>query len=284
MKKMIIICFSLMNLPVNAQEKKTDSIVKDTVSNWTKKGVFTLLFNQSSFSNWVGGGENAISGTVSINYDFNYKKENWNWDTKIITKYGISKISGNETRKTDDYFEFNSLVGKRASKNWSYSFFVNVRSQFTTGYDYTTNPKTETSRFFAPGYLTFGPGIAYNKSANFKINLAPSTLKATFVSSSFSGQYGTNIGKTPHYELGFYASVFYKAIVMKNVSVENIFDAYTNYLDKPQNIDINYQLNIVMQINKYLATNLNFHTIMDTNISGRVQFKEVFGLGVNYIF
>ena len=39
-----------------------------------------------------------------------------------------------------------------------------------------------------------------------------------------------------------------------------------------------------MQINKYLSTNLNLHTIVDDNASSKVQFKEVFGLGVNYIF
>jgi hypothetical protein len=36
----------------------------DSISNWTKKGTFTLLFNQASFSNWIAGGENAVSGTV----------------------------------------------------------------------------------------------------------------------------------------------------------------------------------------------------------------------------
>ena len=59
---------------------------------------------------------------------------------------------------------------------------------------------------------------------------------------------------------------------------------YANYLDNPQNIDIDYQLSFVMQINKYLSTNLNFHTIVDDNATSKVQFKEVFGLGVNYIF
>jgi hypothetical protein len=66
--------------------------------------------------------------------------------------------------------------------------------------------------------------------------------------------------------------------------MENIVNIYTNYLEKTQNFDVNYQLNFVMQINKYLSTNLNFHTIVDDNASSKVQFKEVFGLGVNYIF
>ena len=279
MKKIIIVCFVLAGLSINAQEKKADS-----TSNWTKKGAFTLLFNQSSFSNWIAGGENSVAGTVSVNYDFNYKSRDWSFDNKLIAKYGISNISGSGTRKTDDQFELNSLLGKKASTNWSYSFFTNIRTQFTTGYDYSTPTKTETSGFFAPGYITFGPGMLYKKSDNFNINLSPLSSKATLVSNQFAGLYGTDPGKTSRYELGFYAALYYKAVLMENVTIENIFNAYSNYLETPQNIDINYQVNFIMQINKYLSTNLSFHMIVDDNASSQVQFKEVFGLGVNYIF
>jgi len=279
MKKIIVMCFILAGLSINAQEKK-----EELTSNWTKKGVFSLLFNQSSFSNWIAGGENSVAGTVSVNYDFNYKGDNWSWDNKIISKYGLSNISGTGTRKTDDLFEFNSLLGKKASKYWSYSFLLNVRTQFTTGFDYSTSPETETSEFFAPGFVTLGPGMVYKKSDNFNINLSPATTKVTFVSNRFAGQYGTDPGETSRYELGFYASMYYKATLMENVSIENIFNAYSNYLEDAQNIDLNYQINLVMQINKYLSTNLNLHMIVDDNVSSRVQFKQLFGLGVNYIF
>jgi hypothetical protein len=66
--------------------------------------------------------------------------------------------------------------------------------------------------------------------------------------------------------------------------MENIFNAYSNYLEDPQNIDLNYQINFVMQVNKYLSTNLNLHMIVVDNASSGVQFKQLFGLGVNYIF
>lgn len=281
MKKLIIFCIVLSSFTVFAQEKKADSL-----SHWKKNGVFTLLFNQSNFSNWVSGGENTISGTVSVNYDFNYKKDDWAWDNRIIAKYGINRIEG-ETKKTDDLFEFNTLVSKKATEHWSYSFFANIRSQFSIGYDYDATPIEETSGFFAPGYLTFGPGMIYKKSDNFNINLSPLTSKATFVSKKFTATdkaFGVNQGETLRYELGFYASVYYKVDLMKNVSMENIFNAYSNYIEDMKNIDINYQINFVMQVNKYLSTNLNLHMIADDNASTRVQFKQVFGLGVNYIF
>ena len=48
MKKILLIGIVLAGMSINAQNKKIDS-----TSNWTKKGTFTLLFNQATFSNWI---------------------------------------------------------------------------------------------------------------------------------------------------------------------------------------------------------------------------------------
>ena len=275
----IALLLVILTSTVSAQEKPIEN-----TSNWKKKGNISFLLNQSSFSNWIAGGDNTVAGNLGINYDFNYAKNDLTWDNKLILAYGINNVKGNGTRKTDDRFEFNSLVGKKAKGNWSYSMFLNFKTQFTNGYDYTKTPKVKTSAFLAPGYLSFGPGMLWKKSDNFKINLAPITSKITMVSDEFSGQYGTDLGKNTRYEFGFNGSLNYKATVMENITMENILNVYSNYLESPQNIDIDYQLSFVMQINKYLSTNLNLHTIIDDNASSKVQFKEVFGLGVNYIF
>jgi len=277
-KKITIALLLIAAIQIKAQEK-----TNKPTSNWKKTGNISFLVNQSSFSNWISGGENTVSGNLGVNYDFNYSKENTTWDNKIILAYGLNNVKGNGTRKTDDRFELNSLYGKKATGNWSYSFFLNFKTQFTNGYDYKTTPKIKTSAFLAPGYLSFGPGMLWKKSNNFKINLAPITSKITIVSDEFSGQYGTYLGKNTRYEFGFNGSLNYKTTIMENITMENILNVYANYLDKPQNIDLDYQLNFIMQINKYLSTNLNFHTIVDDNATSKVQFKEVFGLGVNYI-
>ena len=71
---------------------------------------------------------------------------------------------------------------------------------------------------------------------------------------------------------------------MENVSVENILNLYSNYLEEAKNVDIDYQLNIVMKINKYLSTNFAFQTIYDDNAFRGFQTKQIIGLGVNYGF
>ena len=71
---------------------------------------------------------------------------------------------------------------------------------------------------------------------------------------------------------------------MANVSLENTLNVYSNYLDQAQNIDVDYQLNVVMKINKYLATNLALQTIYDDNAFRGFQTRQVLGLGVNFGF
>jgi hypothetical protein len=66
--------------------------------------------------------------------------------------------------------------------------------------------------------------------------------------------------------------------------MENILNLYSNYLEKPENVDIDYQMNLVMKINKYISTNVAFQALYDDNARGAFQIREVFGLGVNYGF
>lgn len=132
----------IVAIQIQAQEN-----TEKLTSNWEKTGNISFLVNQSSFSNWISGGGNTVSGNLGINYDLNYSKENTTWDNKMILAYGLNNVKGSGTRKTDDRFELNSLYGKKAKRNWSYSFFLNFKTQFTNGYDYKTTPKVKPRRF-----------------------------------------------------------------------------------------------------------------------------------------
>jgi hypothetical protein len=66
--------------------------------------------------------------------------------------------------------------------------------------------------------------------------------------------------------------------------MENRLNLYSNYLQDPQNVDVDYQMNVVMKINRYLSANIALQTIYDDNAIKAVQVREVFGLGVNYGF
>ena len=258
----------------------------DSTKHWTRKGVFTFLANQSSFDNWLAGGQNNFAGNANINYDFNYKNGDWNWDNKIIAAYGLTKIKGADTQKTDDRIEFNSLLGKKATGNWFYSAFFNFKTQMDTGLDPATQT-TKISHFFSPAFFQLGPGMLWKKSDNLKVNIAPATSRVILVHdhfTEFGPSFGVEQGETLRYELGAAVNGYYKFQIMENVSVENIVNLYSNYLDEAKNVDIDYQLNIVMKINKYLSTNFAFQTLYDDNAFKGFQTRQVIGVGLNANF
>jgi hypothetical protein len=150
-------------------------------------GRLAFIFNQSSFSNWASGGQNTVAGNINVNCDFNYKKENINWDTRITIEYGISYVGEQGYRKTDNHFELNTLLGIKTSTNWFLSFIGNFKTQYTKGFDYKQEPKSMVPEFLAPAYLTFGPGMLFKKPDDLSLNIAPANTRYTFVNDFFLG-------------------------------------------------------------------------------------------------
>jgi hypothetical protein len=266
-------------------EEAAAKLIDAKPNGWVKKGTFTFLANQATFNNWLAGGQSNISGNIGLNYDFNYKSTNWNWDNKIIAGYGLTKIKGQDLQKSDDRFIFNSLAGKKASGDWYYSFFFNFQTQFDSGFDLESGIKT--SHFFSPAYFQFGPGMLWKKSDNLKVNIAPATSKLIIVNPNFTElgpSFGVEKGDSSRYEFGAAINGYYKFTLFENVTLENILNLYSNYLEDPQNVDLDYTLNVVMKINKYLTTNIAFQTVYDDNAFRGIQTRQVIGLGVNYGF
>ena len=294
MKKMLLSAFALWGFAAFAQQEVMSAPEPSAPSEktWTRAGLISLLFNQTAFNHdWTGGGTNNYGGNLNLSYDANYKKDVWTWDNKLLIDYGLTRVDGDAfSKKTNDRFAITSLVGRQLTDTWFISFFANFQTQLAKGYKYGTDNtgaqiRTETTNFLAPAYFSFGPGMLWKKNDNLKVNLAPATSKLTTAAkrwTEFGSFYGVEKGKTLLYELGFALNAYYKFAPMDNVSFENILNLYSNYLDKPQNIDIDYTANIVMSINKYLSANFTFQAIYDDNAAKAFQIREVLGVGLTY--
>lgn len=279
MKKILLIVLGLHLSLCYSQD------TEESKPNWTKKGVITFLVNQSSFENWIAGGISNVSGTLGLNYDFNYQKNDWTWENKLIANFGLTKIKNQDTQKSSDLLEWNSVVGKKAKGYWYYSMFLNFKTQFADDLDKDTKGPTQ---FLSPGYFQFGPGMLWKKSDNFKVNIAPATSRLIVVDKNLTepneAYFGVEEGKSTRYELGASIGTYYKFNVMENISMENILNLYSNYLEDPQNVDLDYTMNMIMKINKFISANLSYQTIYDDNAFRGLQTRQVFGIGVNYIF
>ncbi len=292
-----------LNIIVLKQKLKeiTPKKLKEEHIGWKDKANFTLLFNQSAFNyDWQGGGTSNIAGNVTLNYEFNYKKNSLTWDNKIIADYGLTFLRGEDfPRKTNDRIEFNTRLGQKIGQGfWNYSLFINFRSQFDKGYRFTKDPdteetiRTEETHFFSPAFIQIGPGLLWKKSDNLHVNIAPVTSRMIFVDKEFTnvvdyvdGDYfGVDAGESSRFEFGGSLAAYSKYTLAKNISLEQLLNLYSNYIEDPANVDIDYTLNINLLVNKYITGSFVFQAIYDDNATSGFQIREVIGLGLKYKF
>lgn len=270
-------------------------------------GVAGLNFAQTYLSNWQGGGNNAINGTAIVSLYANYKKDDWTWDNNFDAAYGQSLIGrssdGAKMQKTDDRVELNSKLGHTTPLlNTYWAAMTTFRTQWDVGRDYRVTPSPTISDPFAPAYILIGTGIDYKPSEGFSAYLSPVTTKITIVDNqllSNAGAFGVEPGEHIRYEVGGFLKVQYKKYLMENVNLTTKANFFANYLENFGNIDVNWETLIAMKINKFLSASLSTHLIYDDDIKvaldrdddgindgtgARVQFKEVFTLGIQYQF
>ena len=286
-------------------------------SFWTKINRLGINFSEVAFVNWNAGGENSVSALGNVRFERNYKFRYIKWDNYLQMRYGLNAQEERKLRKTDDAIKISSTFGYRRDtiSNWYYSVKANFNTQFSNGYKYPDRA-TPVSRFMAPGYLFLGAGTSYiSENQKFNLYISPLTQKATFVLDeelANRGAFGVkkaildpngNIlkpGENSLIELGFLITNTWETVIGKNISMRNDLSLYTDYLTSFGNIDVDWELNIDLKVNKFISTNIGTYLIYDDDVlfdrqvddNGivtdpgvpRIQFKQILGVGITYDF
>lgn len=280
-----IFCFisSLLTFSASAQPSRD--------SAWTKGGLAGINLSQISLSNWAAGGENTIGFDLIFNYKADYKKDRHLWQNRIEFAYGLNKTKSTGTKKTNDKIYLSSIYGYQLVKNLYLSGLMNFQTQFAKGYDYSVDPDIFISRFMSPGYLMTGAGLTWTPKPWFSATFSPATWRGTFVSSkilSDQGDFGVTPGNHLFSEFGANLRMEATYEFLKNMTIYSRLDLFSNYLENPQNVDVDWNVQLNMTINKWFSANISTNMIYDDNIKitqkdgskgPRLQFKEVLGVG-----
>ena len=279
---------------------------EDADTLWKYSGLTSLNLSQLSLTNWAAGGDNSISGNVLVKLSADFDDGTKNWDNDLILGFGLIRQGSDLTRKSDDQIDLSSKFGYKAGEgNWFYSALLGFKTQFYQGYDKPGEEDREKiSNFMAPGYLNFSLGMDYKPNKKFSALLAPLAGKFTFVmdedlSNKEGGAFGLDQGESVRAELGAYIKLTYKNEILKNVILDTKLDLFSNYLENPQYVDVNWDMLLTFKVNEFLSASLLTQLIYDYDIQfgidengdgeddsfeSRVQFKELFGLGLTYTF
>jgi hypothetical protein len=268
---------------------------------WNLGGMFSLGFSQVTLSNWAAGGESSIAGNGLASFFADFRRNSLIWNNELDLSYGLQRREGESARKTDDRIELLSKLGLEAAGNWNYSGLINFRTQMAPGYDYP-NVETPISNFMAPAYLLGALGMDYQPMENFSVFISPLTAKITFVLDqdlADLGAFGVDPGENLRYELGAYLRASYRVNITDDIMFRTKLDLFSNYLDSPQNVDINWETRLNLNLTRYISASFGTHLIYDDDVTiittdpetgdpialgPRVQFKQLLTVGLSYSF
>lgn len=300
--------------PIKAPKIKKTSVNTMGISNWVKTNKLGFDITQIAFVNWNAGGTSSISGLLKGNFTRVYTREKFKWQNELIFRYGLNKQDGIELRKTDDAVLINSTFGYRRDTitTWYYSAKYSFNTQFTNGYKYPDKDNI-ISRFFAPAYIFLGLGAEnINKEKKYSYYISPFTMKKTLVldqNLADQGAFGVkkaeydvngNLiarGKRSRTELGVLFTAQYKTELFENIQMDNRLSLYSDYINNFGNVDIDWNIQFEMKVNKYVKANIGAHLIYDDDIKNKfeengvdvtegpkMQLKQALGIGLVYAF
>lgn len=284
-------------------ELKKVAIPNKILPIWEFEGSADIKFNQGYVSeSWAEGGESSISTLSILKYsaDYSYGKIR-NLDTDVEYRLGYLKAGDSEMQKNDDKFELNVKYGKQAFNNWYYSGLLNFKTQFFEGKEYVNDSTVNVvSEFLSPAYVVFSLGLDYKPSNKLTVLISPLTSKFTIVADTVSydqTRFGLDTDEMIRKELGAYVKIISKLKFSNNIKLENKLNFFTNYSKNPQNVDVDWELNLGVQLTDYIKMSVNTHFIYDDDVdipvfedgvqvgvTKKAQFKELFGIGFTYSF
>ena len=257
------------NQLVVSTEQVGDSTRK--AAPWKFSGIYSASMVQTSLVNWAAGGSNNVNVNALVKQLAVYTENKWVWNNLLEANFGYN-FQDNNNLKTDDRLEFTTRLDRELhNENWRLSLFANLRTQFADGFT-NAEDTARISGFMAPAYLTYGLGLTNKSLKGLSIYLSPAQVKQTFVLDStlfyqdkFFKSTGPNVSTLAdggmRTELGAYLDLFYKASLAENVEIATHLNLFSNYLDSPRNVDVNWDFILLIKALKVLTVSFQVNLI-----------------------
>jgi len=290
-----------------AQDKKEE--VKD---GWKYGAGLGLDFAQLlQFNPKVGAGQDKIGFGGAFNTFANLKRGRLAWDNKAALQLGVirfgsgtSALTGGDGvpyQKSIDQLRLESKAGysiKEGSK-YFYAADFTFLSQLTPSYSqdgkvfYTKEVEGGAlfSKLFSPATITFSLGMDYKHSDKLSFFYSPIGLKTIIVNDddlAALGIHGNEVTKDANGLItDFKNSDFQVGSMLKGayadkflndrLQVTSSLSLFSNYLNEPQNIDVDWNNEFAIEIFKGLQLSLLLNVFYDHDVKVQVTDYDAVG-------
>lgn len=270
------------------------------ITPWNLGGDGTFGLTQTAVNKYWKKGVGSLSTLLILKGYANYSYDKVKWENSIEIRNGWMKPSDDKIQKNDDKFEFTSRYGLSAFKKWYYSAELDFQTQLFNGYKYPDRDN-KVSGFLSPAKTLIKIGLDYKPNKNFSLFLSPFTSKTVYVKDTANidvTKYGIEEGKNRYWEPGLNADVSFKKDFSPDISYQMKYKMFVNYSAPFSKFDVDWENNLVMQINDFMNVRMMLHFIFDDNVKFDVgtdgegntilepkwQVKEFITIGFSYKF
>ena len=244
--------------------------LKEIPVHWSYGLVNSFSLNQNYLTNWSRGGQSSLSGMLDVRGEARYenKASKTTWANSGRIRYGSIRTKEQGLRTSTDILELNSQYNKVIANKLDFSSVFYGKTQVAKGYNYP-NDSIAISKFLNPGTFTIGVGVEYKPFKETLLNFSVLSYKTTFVLDTVNIRqttHGVASGKRSKQEMGGQLMIRNKTNIMDGLNITNAIRLFSNYIDKPQNVDVDWEMNIDKQINWLFTIRLNLHLIYDDDI------------------
>ncbi len=253
---------------------------------WKNELLGGLNFTQTSFSNPVQGGEDSWNWQLNINGKFVDDQEKFNWANTANITYGRTKVGDDDDKKSSDEIRLESVFTYKMGVYVNPYVSATGQTQFTAGFNHSTDPKTEISNIFDPAYFTESVGLGYEPFKNFKTRLG-AALKQT-IADKFAAAYSDDVEtldevETLRSEVGMESVTDFSDKISKNIVYTTKLSMFSNVKGVDE-IDVRWDNLVSAQVSKYLAVSFTMKLFYDRDISLKREIQQVLAAGLTYSF
>lgn len=290
--------------PVPEPKDPEESVPDSVVGEWQYDASARLNVAQAAYKNWEeGSGNNSFTLASTLEGQISRRGENWIQAHELRFAIGFLNQEEQEFRKSEDQIHWNSTLryeGHDFFRLFNPTIAGIFRSQFASGFDYSSNPYEgevpeddprvnpdleppfETSAFFSPAFVTESVGLTYEPVSNFTMRLGVASKQTIVWERDFRVLYGVEEDSRTRVEGGAEFASSVDRNLTENIryrSQVNVFFSI-NQAERPP--DARWENRVSLQVNDWLSTDLEFVALYDQDITREIQLKETVAIGFSF--
>lgn len=288
--------------PVPEPSDPEEAVPDSVVGEWIYNADARLNFSQAAYKDWEeGAGNNSLALAAGLEGETMKRGEHWIQAHELRLAFGLLNQEGRELRKAEDEILWNSSLryeGDDFFRILNPTMAANLRTQFVKGFDYSSNPfegevpegdprldlepPVETSRFFAPAFITESLGLTYEPISDFTLRFGAASKQTVVTEREFRVLYGVGEETVARVEGGGEFASSFDRQVTENIryrSQLNVFFSLNQFQNPP---DARWDNTLSLSVNNWLSTNVQFVALFDEDISDVIQLKETISVGLSF--